>query len=254
MGVAGRSQPAATALTLPVIAVISRIAMKPTIIVCGHGPGISDAVARRFGREGFAVALVARNAERLSAAAAALTADGVTAKAFPCDLGDPSAVAALVSDVRASLGPVSVLHWNAYAGGAGDLTTAPVAELRAPLDVAVFGLLAAVQAALPDLKSAKGSVLVTGGGLGFFDPKVDAMAVQWGAMGLGVAKAAQHKTVGLLHQKLAADGVYVADVMVLGMVKGTAFDRGNATLDPADIAQRFWDLSQRRTEPTVNFP
>jgi NADP-dependent 3-hydroxy acid dehydrogenase YdfG len=228
--------------------------MKPTIIVCGHGPGISDAVARRFGREGFAVALVARNAGRLTTAAAALTAEGITAKAFPCDLGDPSAVAALVSDVRASLGPVSVLHWNAYAGGAGDLTTAPVAELRAPLDVSVFGLLAAVQAALPDLKSAKGSVLVTGGGLGFYDPKVDAMAVQWGAMGLAVAKAAQHKTVGLLHQKLAADGVYVADVVVLGMVKGTAFDHGNATLEPAAIAERFWDLHQRRTDATVNFP
>ncbi|MDB4932083.1 MAG: hypothetical protein JWM10_4567, partial [Myxococcaceae bacterium] len=32
--------------------------MKPTILVCGHGTGISDAVARRFGREGFAVAIV----------------------------------------------------------------------------------------------------------------------------------------------------------------------------------------------------
>lgn len=120
-----------------------------------------------------------------------------------------------MSDVRAALGPISILHWNAYAGGAGDLTTAPVEELRAPLDVSVFGLLAAVQAALPDLKSAKGAVLVTGGGLGFYDPKVDAMAVQWGAMGLAVAKGAQHKTVGLLHQKLAADGVYAADVVVL---------------------------------------
>ncbi len=46
--------------------------MTRTILVCGHGPGISDAVARRFGREGFAVALVARNAERLAAAVASL--------------------------------------------------------------------------------------------------------------------------------------------------------------------------------------
>lgn len=234
--------------------VISRHPMKPTIIVCGHGPGISDAVARRFGREGFAVALVARNAERLTAAAAALSAEGITAQAFPCDLGNASAVTAMVSDVRAALGPISVLHWNAYAGGAGDLTTAPVEELRAPLDVSVFGLLAAVQAALPDLKSARGAVLVTGGGLGFYDPKVDAMAVQWGAMGLAVAKGAQHKTVGLLHQKLAADGVYAADVVVLGMVKGTAFDHGNATLEPSEIAQRFWEINQRRTDVSVTFP
>jgi NADP-dependent 3-hydroxy acid dehydrogenase YdfG len=228
--------------------------MKPTIVVCGHGPGISDAVARRFGKEGFAVALVARNAERLKTAAEALTGTGLTAKAFPCNLGDPNAVRALIRDVRASLGPIVVLHWNAYTGGAGDLTTARAEELHAPIDVAVVGLVAAVQEALPDLKKEKGSVLVTGGGLAFYDPKVNAMAVQWGAMGLAVAKAAQHKAVGLLHQKLAGDGVYVGEVVVLGSVKGTAFDNGHATLEASDIAARFWELSQRRAEATVNFP
>src|SRR5687767_14893313 len=116
--------------------------MKRTIVVCGHGPGISDAVARRFGREGFAVAIVARHAERLKAAAEALSGAGITAKAFPCDVGDPKAVRSLISQVRAALGPISVLHWNATAGGAGDLTTAPVEELHTPFDVSVTGLVA----------------------------------------------------------------------------------------------------------------
>jgi NADP-dependent 3-hydroxy acid dehydrogenase YdfG len=226
--------------------------MQSTIIVCGHGPGISDAVARRFGREGFAVAIVARNAERLTAAAAALTAEGITARAFPCDLGDPAAVGALVREVRAALGPVSVLHWNAYGGGAGDLTASRPEELRAALDVAVHGMIAGVQEALADLKAAKGAVLVTGGGLAFYDPKVDAMAVQWGAMGLAVAKAAQHKAVGLLHQRLSGEGVYVGEVVVLGTVKGTTFDGGHATLEASAIAERFWDLHQRRAEASVN--
>ncbi len=38
--------------------------MKPTIVICGYGSGISDAVARRFGREGFKVAIVARTASQ----------------------------------------------------------------------------------------------------------------------------------------------------------------------------------------------
>src|SRR4051794_14409505 len=101
--------------------------MKPTIIVCGHGPGISNAVAHRFGREGLAVALVARNAARVTAAAEALTGAGITAKGFAADLGDPEAVRALIGDVRAALGPVAVLHWNVYTGGTGDLTTATTA-------------------------------------------------------------------------------------------------------------------------------
>jgi NAD(P)-dependent dehydrogenase (short-subunit alcohol dehydrogenase family) len=225
-----------------------------TILVCGHGPGISDAVARKFGREGFSVAIVARNAERLETAAKALSDAGVNARAFPCDLGNPDAVRKLVADVRTALGPIGVVHWNAYTGGAGDLTTDAPEALRGVLDVSVVGLITAVQASLADLKSDKGAVLVTGGGFAFYDPNVDRMASQWGAMGLAIGKAAQHKTVGLLHQKLGSEGVYVGEVVVLGQVKGTAFDSGQATLDAADIANRFWELFQQRKDLTVNFP
>ncbi len=229
--------------------------MAKTILVCGHGPGISDAVAKKFAAEGFHVALVARSAEKLEAAAKALAEKGVTAKAFPADLGDPAAVKKLVDDVRASLGPITIVHWNAYAGLAGDLLTADAADLRKAFDVSVTGLVAAVQASLPDLREQKGTsaVLVTGGGFAFYDKAVDAAATQWNAMGLAVSKAAQHKLVGLLSAKLANDGVYVGEVVVLGMVKGTAFDSGNATLDPNEIAAKFWEIYGGRQVLSTNF-
>src|SRR5690242_10600209 len=147
--------------------------MNGTIVVCGHGPGISDAVARKFAAGGFSVALVARNAQRLTDAATRLSGAGVKALAFPCDLGDAAAVARMIADVRSALGPIAVLHWNAYGGSAGDVLTAPPAELQANLDTSVTGLIAAVQASLPDLKTNKGAVLVTGGGFCFYDPSVD---------------------------------------------------------------------------------
>jgi NADP-dependent 3-hydroxy acid dehydrogenase YdfG len=210
-------------------------------------------VARRFGREGYAVALVARNGERLAAAASALAADGITAKGFSCDLGNAEATRAMIREARAALGPVAIVHYNAYPQGAGDLTTSGPDELRAAIDVSVTGLVAAVQEALPDLEENKGAVLVTGGGFAFYDAKIDAMAVQLNAMGLAVAKAAQHKAVGLLHAKLATRGVYVGEVVVLGMVKGTAFDNGTATLETTAIADKFWQVFERRAESTVNF-
>jgi NADP-dependent 3-hydroxy acid dehydrogenase YdfG len=222
-----------------------------TIVVCGHGPGISDAVARRFGRAGHPVAIVARNADRLTAAARALTEAGIKAEAFPCDLGDPAAVKQLIGTVRDRLGPIGIVHWNAYAAGAGDLATGSLDELRTVLDCSVVGLIAAVQAAHPDLKAQRGSVLVTGGGLGGLDPKIDVMAVSWGAMGLAIGKTAQRKTVGLLHQRLSPDGIFVGEVVVTSPVKGTSFDRGNATLDPALIADRFWELNERRDQSSV---
>jgi hypothetical protein len=110
----------------------------------------------------------------------------------------------------------------------------------------VNGLIAAMQASLTDLKANKGALLVTGGGFAFYDPSVDSAAVQWGAAGLAIAKAAQHKTVGLLSKALQGDGVYVGEVIVTGLVKGTAFDTGNATIEASTIADKFWELFRAR--------
>lgn len=227
--------------------------MSKTILIAGYGPGISNAVAEKFGAEGFRVALVARNRERLEAGVAALRAKGVEARAFPADLADPTAAAAVVASVGADLGPLTALLWNAYPSGPGDVTVASVAEVRSALDLGVTSLLAAVQAALPDLRKAKDAgLLITGGGFAFYDAKVDAAAVAWSSMGLATVKAAQHKLAGLLTAKLAPEGIHVSEVVVTGMVKGTAFDTGdNATLEPATVANAFWKLHTGRTDSTV---
>ncbi|MDB5479035.1 MAG: Short-chain dehydrogenase/reductase [Caulobacteraceae bacterium] len=162
--------------------------MSKTIVVVGFGPGISTAVAEKFGAEGFSVALVARNEERLAKGVRALKAKGVAAAAFPADAGNPAAIRAAIGKARAELGPVTVLQWNAYGGvEAGDLLDTDPAAVRAIFDVAVVGLLAAVQEALPDLKSTKeGAVLVTNGAFGELAPQMDALAVSLKTMGVAL--------------------------------------------------------------------
>ena len=91
--------------------------MAKTIIVAGYGPGISIAVAEKFGAEGFQVALVGRNADKLDAGVKALEAKGVKAAAFTADLGDPAAIRGMVEKVRGALGAISVLEWTAYSPG-----------------------------------------------------------------------------------------------------------------------------------------
>jgi NAD(P)-dependent dehydrogenase (short-subunit alcohol dehydrogenase family) len=222
--------------------------MKKIIIVAGFGPGISRGVAERFGKEGFTVALVGRTESRLQEGVRALAAAGVEAKAFAGDLGGADAARKVVARVRKELGPVSVLHWNAYLPGAGDLSVCDPKELRPVLEIATGSLAAAVQEALPDLRAHQGAILVTNGGFGLPVPAVDAMGVQFNAMGLSIANAAKHKLVRLLNVKLAPDGIYVGEVMVTGLVKGTVFDQGNAALDPADIAKRFWEMYLARKD------
>jgi NADP-dependent 3-hydroxy acid dehydrogenase YdfG len=224
--------------------------MAKTILVIGYGPGISSAVAEKFGAAGFSVGLVARSEDRLAAGVKALEAKGIAAASFIADANDPASVRAVVAKARAAMGPLTVIHWNAYGGEkAGDLATADADAVRSVFEVAILGLLAAVQEALPDLKKTKeGAVLVTNGAFADIHPQTDEFAVSIKAMGLALANAAKHKLVGLLSQRLKADGVYVGEVMVAGMVKGTAWDNGSATLEASTIANRFWELYQARTE------
>lgn len=88
--------------------------MKRTILICGYGPGISHSVARRFGKAGHPVALIARNAQRLASAVKELMAEGIQARAFPANLSDIEEVKRIVTVARSTLGPIGILHWNAF--------------------------------------------------------------------------------------------------------------------------------------------
>jgi len=66
-----------------------RIRVKPVVIVAGAGPGIGAAVARAFGGEGFAIALLARDSARLAKRHAEITAAGITAAPFIVERGTP---------------------------------------------------------------------------------------------------------------------------------------------------------------------
>jgi hypothetical protein len=91
-------------------------------------------------------------------------------------------------------------------------------------------------------------VLVTNGAFGELSPQIDTLAVNLKTMGLAVANAAKHKLVGLLSVRLKGDGVYVGEVMVAGLVKGTGSDNAGATIDPAAIADHFWTLYKARQD------
>ena len=178
-----------------------------------------------------------------------LRVEGVAAAAFPADAGDPDALRAAIGKARAELGPMTVLHWNAFGGSeAGDLLTTDRSAVRGVFDVAIVGLLAAVQEALPDLKSAnEGAILITNGAFGEITPQMDEYAVSLKSMGVALANAAKYKLVGLLAQRLKGDGVYVGEVMVVGTIQGTPWDTGDS-IDPARVADKFWELYQTRGE------
>lgn len=224
--------------------------MTKTLVIVGFGPGVSSAVARKFGADGFSVALVARNTERLAAGVAELKALGVPAAAFVADAADPASLCAAIRKARTEFGPISVLHWNAFSGGeVGDLLAVEPAAAGRVFDVAVVGLLAAVEEALSDLKGAgDGAVLVTNGAFGEPAPMMDAFAVSMKSMGVALANAAKAKLVGLLSARLKADGVYVGEVTIAGAIRGTPTDTGAGSIEGSAVAEKFWALYRARSE------
>jgi NAD(P)-dependent dehydrogenase (short-subunit alcohol dehydrogenase family) len=231
--------------------------MAPVIVVAGYGPGISAAVAESFAKKGFSVALLARTQAKLDAAAAGLkAAHGIEAKGFAVDLVDADVVKATIAKIHDELGTITVLYWNPYGRLAGILD-GTTKDYVGNFNVTTSSLIAAVQAAYADLKSQPGvsAVLVTGGNLSLEVPAITQMTVDWNAATLAVGKAAQRKTVDLMHVTLAKDDIYVGEVTVMTVVKGTPFEKvGNATLTGEDVAAKVVDLYAARSPTFVAIP
>ncbi|MGE3962003.1 MAG: SDR family NAD(P)-dependent oxidoreductase [Dehalococcoidia bacterium] len=129
-------------------------------IVTGGSRGIGKAVARLLAAEGADVALVARSAEPLEAAAAELAeVTGQHVIAVPADTGDDASVRAMVERVVGELGSVDILvNCAAQAGGQGRVPSLDEIDAEAhfwpDMNVKVMGYLRCAQAVAPHMKAA----------------------------------------------------------------------------------------------------
>ncbi|WP_317932384.1 SDR family NAD(P)-dependent oxidoreductase [Halioxenophilus sp. WMMB6] len=82
-------------------------------LVTGGGVGMGAATSRRLARDGFAVAVLDINKAAAEDVAAEITTAGGRALAVAADIAQREQVAAAIEQVRAQLGPVSVLVNNA---------------------------------------------------------------------------------------------------------------------------------------------
>lgn len=209
----------------------------PVCTIVGMGPGVGLAVARRFGREGFAVAMVARRESELERIAADLHADGIAATGIAANAADTFALSQSMAAVEKQIGAIDVLVYNAAAVRQAPPTALAPEDFVADLRVGVVGALACAQAVVPGMKSrGRGTILFTGGGFAF-EPMA-AMA------SLGVEKAALRNLAFSLHQELAPAGIHAATVTIGGMVGSSP------KFAPEAIAEAYWTL---HTQPAGSF-
>ena len=204
----------------------------PVIAIIGAGPGLGAAVARRFGREGFSIALIARNQSKLDVMVAELTAAGFTASAYAADVRTPASLEAALTRAATELGPITVLQYSPlpsrdYLKPVLDLT--PELALEA-LQFSALGLIHAVRAVLPGMREAEsGSVILINGGT-----SVKARA---GFAGTSIAFPAESAYGEMLHDALEDEGIRVSQLVIPGGIPQLQLPNG---ID--DVADRIWDL------------
>lgn len=134
---------------------IGRVAM-----VTGASEGIGYVIAERLLLEGYSVALLAREADKLARAAAGL---GPAAFAVACDISRLDEIERAVAAVHEKNGRIDVLVNCASTTRFGSALVLSDAEWVSGFEVKVFGALRLMRAAWPHLAEARGSIVNIGG-------------------------------------------------------------------------------------------
>jgi len=155
---------------------MNRPISEQTVLITGAGRGLGAAIATAFAREGARVAI---NYHRSQSSAEALAATlGQRSAAYQADVSEPQAVQAMVARVADDLGPPTTLIHNALADFRfnGDarkhLDTLEWSDVAAQTQVAVGGLLNALQALDPHFTAGQGGRVITVGTNLFQNPVV----------------------------------------------------------------------------------
>ena len=210
--------------------------MQKTIWVLGAGKGCGNHAAAKFGREGFRVVLMSRNAAHLTAYAEEFKAQGIEVYTAACDAADFDNVTETFKNLKAQFGTPDVFFYNVGITGLDSELPQPVdAGLllqRYKIDVA-GAYHAITQVADADFAAKQGAILVTGGGL--------ALNPMFEYLPLSMDKAALRAMCLALHEELKKQGIYLGTLTVTNVIAP------GEKCDPAILAEDFWQLYTNRT-------
>jgi short-subunit dehydrogenase len=130
------------------------------VVITGASAGVGRATARRFGRSGTAVGLIARGRERLEQAAREIEQAGGRALVLPADVSDPAAVEEAAEQAEAELGPIDVWINNAMATIFAPFLEIEPDEYRRATEVTYLGTVWGTMAALRRMKPRDRGVIV----------------------------------------------------------------------------------------------
>ncbi|MGH7863914.1 MAG: SDR family NAD(P)-dependent oxidoreductase [Candidatus Binataceae bacterium] len=215
----------------------------PVAAVVGVGPGLGAALSRRFAK-GYAVALVARTADKLDALAREIGSAGGKALAVPANVASAEEVEAAFARIKGELGPVDVLLFNAAMRPFGKLMDTKPSTFENTWRVATFAAFLCAQQVVPDmLKAGKGVILFTGATAGV-KPFATSAA-------FGPAKFALRGLAQVIARDLGPQKIHVGYVNVDGAIDMPFIRerfpqiKDEDMLKPSAIADAYWFMAHQ---------
>ena len=212
---------------------------KKTIVVIGAGPGLGNAVAARFGSEGYRVALVARRKEALEGYVAELAQAGIEAKGYAADVCEIASLDAAISDIQADFGDPDVVVYNVGIT-TPDEQPLTAADLQRHFATDVVGAYETIERFATDGFAGKGGAVILTGGIAAVSPFP-------GYLCLALDKAALSNLAIAKNAELAERGIFVGNVMVCGIIGG------DDHFAPVNIAERFWEMAESRSDVELRY-
>jgi NAD(P)-dependent dehydrogenase (short-subunit alcohol dehydrogenase family) len=212
----------------------------PVALVAGVGRGLSAALVRRFAAEGMAVAMAARNVDKLKS-----LAEETGARAYAADVADRPAVDRLFTAVKSEMGVPELVVFNAGAYRPGTILEVDPADFEACWRVACLGGFHVGQVAARQMVDAgRGTIIFTGA----------TAALRGGArfVNLAVPKFGLRALAQSMARELGPRNVHVAHVIIDGQIAGDRegyreSERGaDAVLHPEAIADTYWHLHRQQ--------
>ena len=218
-------------LTMPMY-LHEREHMNTTIAIIGAGPGLGLASARRFGAEGFNVALLSRTQEHVDALAAELASAGIAARGYATDVRDHESLKTALAQAADELGPIEILQYSPvpskdYLRPVLETTSE---ELRSALEFSALGAAAAMNAVLPGMRA-------LGRGTALFINGSSAVRPNHNYAGTSAAFAAESAYAQMLHDALAPEGIHVAQLIIPLGIGG-----GDPAHEPTALSETLWRI------------
>jgi NAD(P)-dependent dehydrogenase (short-subunit alcohol dehydrogenase family) len=218
--------------------------MSKTAYVLGIGPGLGAAVARKFAREGYAIALMARKRGSIDPVAKEIVSLGVGHAAIEVDATKASSIKEGFAKATQAIGDPDVLVYNAGAFKMGGILEVSPEDFEECWRANCAGAFSAAQAALPSmLARGRGTLIFTSATASQRgSAKFSCLAVgKFGLRALAQSIAREHGPSGVHVAHVVIDG-QIDSARMRGMMPGRSPD---SLLSPDAIADTYWHLHQQ---------